>query len=84
MSLFKKIANYCRNSNETASARESERYNNSPQKEYTWRLEACSTCYYIEEPNPFDRPECYYCNKKRMYIHEDVVNKRKCDKYLEK
>ncbi len=85
MSLFKKIANFCRNSNDAADSRNGA-YNSSSQSQSGWRLEACSTCYYLRETNAIEHvyyPFCHYCEKKRTYISDNVIGKQKCDKYIE-
>ena len=88
MSLFKKFANFCRNSNERADNNNygSRSSSSSSQNQSGWRWEACSTCYYLREPDSLEMvyyPSCHYCEKQRTYISDSIIGKRKCDKYLE-
>ena len=86
MSLFKKIANFCRNSNDRADERNRNYNNSSSGSSYGWRLEACSTCYYLRETDSIENvyhPYCHYCEKKRVYFSDNVIGNQKCDKYIE-
>lgn len=86
MSMFKKFANFCRESNQAADERNKRL---PPRAETRWVWQSCSTCHYLDESNPIHLwdDSCggvrlfYYCPK-HGYIDPDKADEQKCDKYL--